>query len=109
MRWRDRKDVLLTNKHCTQCDLCLTKLTKLTLLRPYPIHSPFFWKAYVVQMRPYLLFVSGIAGLSGMAMSQSEATPISVLLMAFLPFFLGYGFGQALTDCFQTDTDKISS
>jgi 4-hydroxybenzoate polyprenyltransferase len=26
-----------------------------------------------------------------------------------LPLFLGYGFGQALTDCFQMDTDRISA
>lgn len=30
-------------------------------------------------------------------------------LGAFLVFFLSYGFGQALTDCFQTDTDSLSS
>ena len=30
-------------------------------------------------------------------------------LFAFLAFFTGYGFGQALTDCFQIDTDSISA
>lgn len=29
--------------------------------------------------------------------------------LALMTFFLSYGFGQALTDCFQIDTDKISS
>ncbi len=29
--------------------------------------------------------------------------------MAFVPFFLGYGLGQALTDTFQTDTDRLSA
>ena len=67
-----------------------------------------FWKAYFVQMRPYLLYVSGIAGLSGMAMGTNAGTSLWKML-AFIPFFLGYGFGQALTDCFQTDTDKLSA
>ena len=26
-----------------------------------------------------------------------------------LAFFVSYGFGQALTDCFQTDTDALSA
>src|SRR5829696_2734779 len=67
-----------------------------------------FWKAYFVQMRPYLLYISGIAGLSGMAMGTNAGTSLWKML-AFIPFFLGYGFGQALTDCFQTDTDKLSA
>jgi 4-hydroxybenzoate polyprenyltransferase len=29
--------------------------------------------------------------------------------LAFVPLFLSYGLGQALTDCFQTDTDALSS
>jgi len=31
------------------------------------------------------------------------------LIALSIAFFLTYGFGQALTDCFQTDTDSISS
>ena len=77
--------------------------------RSYPVYSPFFWKAYAVQMRPYLLFVSGIAGAAGMAMGIGDNTNDWKIVVAFLPFFLGYGFGQALTDCFQTDTDKLSA
>ncbi len=34
---------------------------------------------------------------------------ISKSILIFLASFLSYGFGQALTDCFQTDTDSISS
>jgi 4-hydroxybenzoate polyprenyltransferase len=60
-------------------------------------------------MRPYLLFVSGAAGLAGMAIVPVETIRLPVFLMAFIPFFLGYGFGQALTDCFQVDTDSISA
>lgn len=60
-------------------------------------------------MRPYLLFVSGVAGLSGMALAPVEEIPIWMFTMALIPFFLGYGFGQALTDCFQIDTDSISA
>lgn len=66
-----------------------------------------FWKAYGVTMRPYLLFVSGVAGMAGFA--EGPQTGIGVTLGIFFVFFLSYGFGQALTDCFQIDTDSISS
>ena len=47
----------------------------------------------------------------------SEYTPsidnstisLKTFILAFVPFFLGYGFGQAFTDSSQTDTDSISS
>jgi len=65
-----------------------------------------FWKYYGVTMRPYLLFVSGIAGMAGFALVGGNAIRI---VAAGIAFFLSYGFGQALTDCFQTDTDSISS
>lgn len=58
-------------------------------------------------MRPYLLFISGSAGLVGLAFIEAPAA-IRVIL-AFIPLFLSYGLGQALTDCFQTDTDAISA
>lgn len=58
-------------------------------------------------MRPYLFFISGFAGMSGMALT--DASPDMSYWIALLPFFLSYGFGQALTDCFQVDTDKISA
>ena len=74
-----------------------------------PVFSFSFWKAYIVQMRPYLFFVSGIAGATGIAMAKEPGTPLWKMVLAFIPFFLGYGFGQALTDCFQTDTDKLSA
>jgi 4-hydroxybenzoate polyprenyltransferase len=71
------------------------------------VWSGAFWKAYWITMRPYLLFVSGSAGLVGTALAGS--TGWVRVVMAFVPLFLSYGFGQALTDCFQTDTDSISS
>ncbi|MGZ3974756.1 MAG: UbiA family prenyltransferase [Flavisolibacter sp.] len=77
--------------------------------RLQPIYSPLFWKAYFIQMRPYLLFISGIAGAAGIAMRNEGDTDMNKAILAFIPFFLGYGFGQALTDCFQTDTDKLSA
>lgn len=73
----------------------------------YSVVSIKFWKAYLVTMRPYLLFVSGAAGLVGLAFVE-KITAIR-LILGFIPLFLSYGFGQALTDCFQTDTDAISS
>lgn len=74
----------------------------------YPLYSFQFWKCYFIQMRPYLLFISGIAGATGMAMSPGPS-PDWKTYIGFIPFFTGYGFGQALTDCFQTDTDKLSA
>ncbi|HSF44990.1 MAG TPA: UbiA family prenyltransferase [Chitinophagaceae bacterium] len=67
-----------------------------------------FARLYLVHMRPYLLFISGVAGAAGMVL-QDVAYSMPELILAFLPLFLGYGFGQALTDCFQTDTDAISA
>lgn len=77
--------------------------------KTFPFHNWTFWTEYFIQMRPYLLFLSGVAGLTGIAISKTPETPVWKCFLIFVPFFLGYGFGQALTDCFQTDTDKISS
>ncbi|WP_163325968.1 UbiA family prenyltransferase [Draconibacterium mangrovi] len=74
-----------------------------------PVFSLRFLRALIIHMRPYLLFVSGAAGLAGLALGWQENSSIPKFLILFLPFFLGYGFGQALTDCFQTDTDAISA
>ena len=53
------------------------------------------------------MFVSGITGAAGMSFIESISPGRALLL--FLASFLSYGFGQALTDCFQTDTDSLSS
>jgi 4-hydroxybenzoate polyprenyltransferase len=66
-----------------------------------------FLKAYVVTMRPYLMFVSGITGIA--ALSIVPAIETGRVLSVALASFLSYGFGQALTDCFQTDTDSLSA
>lgn len=66
-----------------------------------------FVKPYWTTMRPYLLFVSGITGIAGLSFAPLLPLPITVLLFAV--FFFSYGFGQALTDCFQMDTDALSS
>ncbi len=66
-----------------------------------------FLKAYFITMRPYLMFVSGITGIVGLAFTNS-LDKVNIVLV-ILASFLSYGFGQALTDCFQTDTDSISS
>lgn len=72
-----------------------------------PFLSARFAAGFLTTMRPYLLFVSGITGLLGMALAPGVSLgPTAVL---GLVFFLTYGFGQALTDCFQTDTDALSS
>ncbi len=80
-----------------------------TQAHPTPVHiSSFrFLKYYGITMRPYLLFVSGITGLVGMSFSQQSSLAKTALL--FTASFLAYGFGQALTDCFQIDTDSLSA
>ena len=76
-------------------------------VHPAPPLSRAFVADYVVTMRPYLLFVSGITGLVGLALGPSVRLADTLTLAVV--FFLSYGFGQALTDCFQTDTDSLSS
>jgi geranylgeranylglycerol-phosphate geranylgeranyltransferase len=66
-----------------------------------------FWKAFWSTMRPYLIFVSGAAGLVGLAFIEDPG--IFRIALGFIPLFLSYGLGQALTDCFQMDTDALSS
>ncbi|MGE5797258.1 MAG: UbiA family prenyltransferase [Ignavibacteria bacterium] len=65
------------------------------------------FKFYIITMRPYLMFVSGITGIAGLSFSDN----LSLLqtIAVFFASFFSYGFGQALTDCFQIDTDSISS
>jgi 4-hydroxybenzoate polyprenyltransferase len=53
------------------------------------------------------MFVSGITGIVGLSFA-AELDFLKTLLI-FVASFLSYGFGQALTDCFQIDTDSISS
>ncbi|MBM3308562.1 MAG: UbiA family prenyltransferase [Candidatus Eisenbacteria bacterium] len=74
---------------------------------PAPIWSLRFARAYLVTMRPYLLFVSGAAGLVGLSFGAGVETWRA--LVAFVALFFSYGLGQALTDCFQTDTDSLSA
>jgi 4-hydroxybenzoate polyprenyltransferase len=81
--------------------------TKVRHIMPAKILSRDFLKDYLVTMRPYLLFISGITGVAGL--SFVPELPIIKLLILSSAFFFSYGFGQALTDCFQTDTDSISS
>jgi 4-hydroxybenzoate polyprenyltransferase len=76
-------------------------------IEQYPFFSFKFLKAYVITMRPYLMFVSGITGIVGMSFAAEINASKAVLI--FLASFLSYGFGQALTDCFQIDTDSLSS
>ncbi len=74
---------------------------------PAKILSLDFVILYMVTMRPYLLFVSGITGIVGLSFAPTLS--IFTWTILSLVFFLSYGFGQALTDCFQTDTDALSS
>jgi len=71
------------------------------------LFSRAFARAYLTTMRPYLFFVSCVTGLLGLALGPAIGL-LPTLLLATV-FFLSYGFGQALTDCFQTDTDALSA
>lgn len=79
---------------------------QISLKQYAPLTAPFL-KAYIITMRPYLLYVSGITGIAGLAFT-TELTIAKIILVG-LASFLSYGFGQALTDCFQIDTDSLSS
>jgi 4-hydroxybenzoate polyprenyltransferase len=82
-------------------------MTLSPVVRPSSPLSLDFWQAYGILMRPYLLFVSGITGIAGLAVvTELETARLFYLLPVF---FLAYGFGQALTDCFQMDTDALSA
>jgi 4-hydroxybenzoate polyprenyltransferase len=74
---------------------------------PAALASLEFLRGYVTTMRPYLLFVSGVTGLVGM--SLVSGVPGEAAAIVGVAFFVSYGFGQALTDCFQLDTDAISA
>lgn len=74
---------------------------------PAPLLSRRFVGAYVVTMRPYLLFLSGAVGLAALALVPDLAATDAIGVG--LACFGAYGFGQALTDCFQTDTDALSA
>ena len=66
-----------------------------------------FIRLYTITMRPYLMFVSGVTGVAGLVLApENSLIPVWLTVLAA---FLSYGFGQALTDCFQIDTDSISS
>ncbi len=60
-------------------------------------------------MRPYLLFISGIAGWTGLMLGPTNPMNSWIGWLSLIAFFFSYGFGQALTDCFQLDTDRISA
>ena len=66
-----------------------------------------FWRAYLTTTRPYLFPISALAGLAGMSLAPVTAS--WRWAGALVVFSLSYGLGQALTDCFQTDTDRLSA
>lgn len=75
--------------------------------RSFRPHQPRFWSALATTMRPYLACVSATSGLVGLSLAgeMSDRT----FWTALGAFFFVYGFGQAVTDVFQTDTDALSS
>ena len=73
----------------------------------YSITERGFWSCYLVTLRPYLMPISGSAGVCGLALV--EDLDYGTFALGAVTFFFIYGFGQALTDVFQTDTDAISA
>jgi 4-hydroxybenzoate polyprenyltransferase len=74
---------------------------------PAKLLSLAFWQSYLVTARPYLFYVSGIIGLVGL--SLSEELVVWRFVTAFFSLFFFLGFGQALSDIFDRDTDRHSS
>jgi len=79
---------------------------KISKQSPYRWNTIGFVQSYWTTMRPYLMYVSGITGILGLSLTK---LPFPLIFFYGLVFFFSYGFGQALTDCFQLDTDEISS
>lgn len=74
----------------------------------YPYYTPGgLLHPYLVIVRPYLMFVSGITGIAALSFVPAPSTEKTLLIA--VASFLSYGFGQALTDCFQIDTDSLSA
>ena len=84
-----------------------TGLREQPAVLPAPPVSIAFWKGYWLTLRPYLFFVSGASGLTGLALAPGLGW--GGMFAGFLAFFFAYGLGQALTDTWQIDTDSISS
>jgi len=74
---------------------------------PAPVGSVGFWRAFATTLRPYLMFISGTAGMVGLALAGDLDWP--VFAGSSMAFFLSYGLGQSVTDVFQTDTDALSA
>lgn len=73
----------------------------------YSLASAGFWRCYWITLRPYLCFLSGAAGVTGLVLHAQVSWLRAAVTFAAL--FGTYGLGQALTDVFQTDTDAISA
>ncbi|MBF0543201.1 MAG: UbiA family prenyltransferase [Candidatus Riflebacteria bacterium] len=73
----------------------------------HSIFSKAFCYGYWLQLRPYLFFISGISGLIGLSINPIEGW--FRLFIAFVAFFLLFGFGQALIDVFQIARDSLVS
>jgi len=76
-------------------------------MKHHSFFSLTFWKLFWIIMRPYLLFVSAAAGMSGFA--EGPERGIGIVFVVFLVFFFSYGLGHGITDSFQIDTDSLSS
>jgi 4-hydroxybenzoate polyprenyltransferase len=74
---------------------------------PVTVDSADFWRAFATTLRPYLMFISGAAGMVGLALAGELDRPVFV--GSSMVFFLSYGLGQSVTDVFQTDTDALSA
>ncbi|MHC4067126.1 MAG: hypothetical protein ACYSUI_21845, partial [Planctomycetota bacterium] len=67
---------------------------------PVTVDSADFWRAFATTLRPYLMFISGAAGMVGLALAGELDRPVFV--GSSMVFFLSYGLGQSVTDVFQT-------
>lgn len=64
--------------------------------------------AYVKSMRPYLFFVSGMAGLLGVVFSEAHAS-VGRILSILSVVFLGWGVNQVINDLLGLEEDRINA
>lgn len=67
-----------------------------------------FVKNLWITFRPHFFYVSGAAGLAGMALAWQDP-PLWVAITTFLICFFSYGIIQALCDTFDIETDSINA
>jgi len=67
-----------------------------------------FFKAYLKSMRPYTFFITGLAGLIGMLLVNSQVSLLQKFTVLLL-LFLSYGINQVINDLIGIKEDRINA